>query len=97
MEVQFEQTGAFKALFDHATQGILVCDKQGVILVVNPAGACMFGYAQDELTGNRIEVLLPESMRQMHTLHRTQYVQKPAYGPGFGIVWAPERREHVSH
>ncbi|GAB4136173.1 MAG: hypothetical protein Fur0041_10600 [Bacteroidia bacterium] len=65
------------ALFEHATEGILVCDISGTITMVNPAAAKMFGYAIDELNSQSIDILLPKRFRDGHHKHRDHYSQAP--------------------
>ena len=40
----------FRVLFEQATDGIFVADKQGKYLDVNPAGCAMLGYTHEEIT-----------------------------------------------
>jgi PAS domain S-box-containing protein len=51
---------------DAAMDAILTVDAQQTIRLVNPAGAQMFGYPQDQLVGMSLERLLPERFRQTH-------------------------------
>lgn len=37
------------SLFENATEGILLTDKSGSIVLVNPAAERMFGYGAEEL------------------------------------------------
>jgi len=64
-------------MFNTAGEGLLVCDQQGVIRLVNPRILSMFGYQSHELLGQKIEILIPESARQAHVGHREGYVQNP--------------------
>ena len=65
-------------LFQSASEGLVVVDAKGVILLHNPRLSEMFGYGPEELSGERIEVLLPESIRGRHEQHRSSYEQRPA-------------------
>jgi PAS domain S-box-containing protein len=66
------------ALFEYATEGILVCDRTGVIRMANPMAEKMFGYAQNELKGQKIEVLLPARYLGHHEKYREGYAKKPS-------------------
>jgi len=46
-----------EAIFDAATDGLLIHDMDGNIDAINPAVARMHGYDQDELTGRHIDML----------------------------------------
>lgn len=65
------------ALFLYATEGILTVNEKGEIIRINPSAEKMFGYAPGELTGKPIEVLVPASLSQRHTLYRARYNKDP--------------------
>ena len=66
------------ALFEHATEGIIICNERGIITMINPAGTTTFGYDQDELLGQSIDVLLPKRVRDGHHKLRESYNENPA-------------------
>jgi PAS domain S-box-containing protein len=66
------------ALFEHATEGIIICNERGTITMINPAGTTTFGYDQDELLGQSIDVLLPKRVRDGHHKLRESYNENPA-------------------
>lgn len=72
-----EDSSAFRVIFQSANEGILVSDKSGKILMTNPVGERMFGYEASELTGMRIEELVPAKYRSIHTHYRHVYHQAP--------------------
>jgi len=47
-------------------EAVIVVDADGSIVFVNETAESMFGYDADELQGNKVEVLVPESFRQSH-------------------------------
>ncbi|WP_160714081.1 sensor histidine kinase [Chitinophaga solisilvae] len=49
----------FDILFEHATQGILLTDQAGSILLANPFIQQLCGYTATELRGNRVSRILP--------------------------------------
>jgi PAS domain S-box-containing protein len=65
------------ALFQFATEGIIVVDTKGEIVMVNPKAEKLFGYSKDEITGQKIEVLIPARFRNEHVDHRNHYMEKP--------------------
>jgi PAS domain S-box-containing protein len=71
----------FRQLVDSAPDGMLVCDQRGTILLVNAEVERMFGYARDELIGQRVEVLIPERVRGRHDQHVSGYVGNPRLRP----------------
>ena len=65
------------SLFENATEGIVITNRQGGIILVNPAAGIMFGYSPDELAGQPIEVLIPDRHRHHHHELREGFYQHP--------------------
>jgi PAS domain S-box-containing protein len=57
--------------------GMIMIDSAGKIVLVNAEVERLFGYRRDELIGNSIDMLVPESMRAAHGGHRACFVDKP--------------------
>lgn len=66
-----------RALFDFATEGIMIANRKGEIVMINPIAEFQFGYQNGELDGKKIELLIPERMSERHVKHREKYVHKP--------------------
>jgi len=56
---------------------MVVTNNKGVIELVNPRLLDMFGYSQEELIGERIEILVPKSAKPNHKSHRENYSHQP--------------------
>lgn len=67
-----------EALFLYATEGIIVVDDQGRIVRINPSAEALFGYNKNELTGQKIEVLIPGRFNHKHIDHRGNYNAHPS-------------------
>lgn len=65
------------ALFRHATEGIVVVDDHGTIAMVNPTAEQLFGYADEDLIGKKIEILLPMRHAKSHVRRRVSYMHEP--------------------
>lgn len=65
------------ALFLFASEGIIVADEKGEIRRVNPSAERLFGYTKEELTGKKIEVLIPKRYSHKHTELREKYNHAP--------------------
>jgi PAS domain S-box-containing protein len=63
---------------ENATEGIVLTDGAGNIVIMNPAAQRMFGYTENELTGKSIETLIPEKYRKGHVHQRADFNKKPA-------------------
>ncbi|HLZ86450.1 MAG TPA: PAS domain-containing sensor histidine kinase [Puia sp.] len=65
------------ALFEHATEGIILTDDQGKIVLLNPAAFRLFEYDQDELPGQSIDVLIPQRLHSAHVKYREGFYHHP--------------------
>jgi len=63
------------AFLDLAPDVLVVVDTAGVIVLVSARVEALFGYSQDELVGQPLEILLPERLRATHTTMRAQYIR----------------------
>lgn len=66
------------SLFENATEGIIVTNSNGVIVLTNPAIEKMFRYDRSELHGHTIERLLPKRFRHGHVHFRNSFLQAPS-------------------
>ena len=66
------------SLFENATEGILLTNNEGKIILVNPAAERMFGYNSIELVGNMVEVLLPGQVKHKHVGLREGFYKAPS-------------------
>jgi PAS domain S-box-containing protein len=66
------------SLFENATEGIILTNGIGNIVLVNPAAEKVFGYTADELIGKPIEVLLPDRIKPHHHQLREGFYKKPS-------------------
>lgn len=67
-----------KALFDHATEGIILTDDKGRIVLTNPAAYTLFNYSREELPGQSIDVLIPKRFHQAHVQDRQGFYKHPS-------------------
>jgi len=65
------------SLFENATEGIILTDQTGKVVMVNPAAQRMFGYTAEELVGHPIEILIPERVQLHHKELRENFYQNP--------------------
>lgn len=68
---------AFREIFQSMSEGIIMANGSGKIVVANPVAERIFGYDKNELTGITVESLLPERYRQGHALYRTNFNAHP--------------------
>lgn len=76
----------FEALFNFASIGILVTNRQGEIVLINDFALEQFGYQREELIGETIERLLPMRFRPKHEEFRDGFSSQPQSRPmGIGM------------
>lgn len=73
-----EHTQLFEELFQSAPDVILLVSAVGKILRVNHQVEEVFGYRQDELVGQDVDLLVPESLRLSHAGLRNGYTEHPS-------------------
>jgi PAS domain S-box-containing protein len=70
--------GIYKIVFESILEGLILVDNKGVIKLVNPRTAEMFGYDEGEMIGHPIEILIPTKFHGNHSAHRDRYIEKPS-------------------
>ncbi len=66
------------SLFENATEGIILANGTGQIVMVNPAAERMFGYNSNEITGQLIEILIPDTSKHHHHQLREGFYEHPS-------------------
>jgi PAS domain S-box-containing protein len=66
----------FEGLFEVAGDAYVGVDATGSITLMNSQAERLFGYQRDELIGQPVEILVPDAVREIHSVHRTQYVRR---------------------
>src|SRR5450759_3527891 len=92
MQLQGEQmsskTRKFESLLEAVPDALVGMDQAGAIRFVNHQAELLFGYDQDELVGQSLETLVPESLRKAHAAQRESYFSDPltrALGSGLDL------------
>lgn len=79
-----KDSSKLQAVFEAATDGIVIIDDQGIIENVNRAGARMFEYQPEELIGQNVRMLMGEPDRRRHDGYIDSY-KRTGVGKIIGI------------
>lgn len=66
------------SLFENATEGIVLTNGKGHIVLVNPAAEKLFGYNSGEIEGQPIEILIPDNVKPHHSDLRKGFYHNPS-------------------
>jgi len=78
----------FRNLLESAPDAIVIVDSRGRIQLVNAQTERLFGYTRAELSGQRVEMLIPSRYQASHVTSREEYVRSPhprAMGAGLEL------------
>src|ERR1700730_14258108 len=59
-EAHAQSSEHLQVILDHIKEVVLAVDEEGVIRTFNPTGERVFGYAEAEVVGQRVDLLIPE-------------------------------------
>jgi len=68
----------FRLAVEASPSGMFMTDADGHIMMANAETEKLFGYEQEELLGQPIEMLLPHHLRDVHEAHRRSFSAAPA-------------------
>ncbi|MFN8448958.1 MAG: PAS domain S-box protein [Anaerolineae bacterium] len=78
--------GHYRGLIEFMPDAMVIVDGQGNIVLVNAQTQSLFGYAEQEMIGKHIDILIPERFRQAHRHHHREYFADPRVRPmGIGM------------
>ncbi|MCB9319645.1 MAG: PAS domain-containing sensor histidine kinase [Lewinellaceae bacterium] len=69
-----EDSKALISVFETVIDAIIIIDRKGTIVRVNPAVVKLFGYDQDEMLGRNVSMLMPEPDHSNHDGYINQYI-----------------------
>ena len=67
----------FEKLLEAVPDALVGMDQKGVIRFVNRQTEMLFGYQRDELIGERIDNLVPQTLWQIYAQHQQEYFADP--------------------
>lgn len=70
-----------RLVVESAPNAMILTDSTGKISMVNKQTEVLFGYERNELIGNKVEILVPQRMKQRHPHHRQKFYEHPKARP----------------
>ena len=83
----------YRQLTEGILEAIVVADERGRIKLFNPAAQRAFGYAEHEVLGQPLSLLLPQEDREAHEQALRDYGETPkarSFGPTTATAWPAE-------
>ncbi len=73
---QLEEQGLrFESLFEALPDAVIIIDENGSMEYSNPATERLFGYTNEDLTGQNVRTLMPEPYRSHHDMYMNRYLE----------------------
>ena len=90
----YSGTTRFDSLLEAVPDALVGMDQSGVIRFVNSQTEVLFGYDRDDLVGETIETLVPESLWPIYTAHHERYFADPrTRSSGLDLVLSGRRQD----
>ncbi len=70
-----ESEARMRAIFETAVDAIITIDEGGIVERMNPAATRLFGYAEAEVAGQNVSMLMPEPHRSAHDGYLARYLE----------------------
>jgi PAS domain S-box-containing protein len=84
----------FRKLLELAPDAIIIVNHDGRMVLVNSQAQKLFGYTEDEMLGQPVEILMPDTVRGTHVHHRATYAEAPRTRPmAIGLDLAGRRKD----
>ena len=94
MREEREDEARFRGLLEAAPDAMVIVGGDGRIVLVNGQAETLFGYAREDLVGERVEILVPERYRAAHPARRDGYFGDPKARPmGAGVELHARRKD----
>ncbi|WP_100804443.1 PAS domain-containing sensor histidine kinase [Ulvibacter sp. MAR_2010_11] len=76
MEVFKKGSNVFKILSEAISEGIVIVNKSQTIVATNMAANALFGYSEEELKGQHLDILIPKKYHNNHHKHVSGFLKK---------------------
>lgn len=68
-------------MFEFAWDAQIVINEEAKIQFVNNHAELLFGYPRAEMYDQHLNILVPENLRERHTIHLSKYIEEPRVRP----------------
>lgn len=93
-QLTWDSAENLRRMLESAPVAVVTVDRHGRILYANQKLEELFGFSREELLGQDVEALMPESVRAIHRTHRASYVKQPRMRPmGNGLNLTGRRKD----
>ncbi len=75
MEVFKKTSNVFNILSEAVSEGIIIVNKEQIIVATNESANELFGYKQGELEGKPLEILIPKNYHHTHSRHVSGFLK----------------------
>ena len=70
-----ESQNQLNAIIDNAVDGIITINERGIMQIVNPAAAHLFGYEVEELVNKNVATIAPNPHKKNHDTYINKYLE----------------------
>jgi PAS domain S-box-containing protein len=67
----------FGALLDYASIAVVIVNRKQHIILMNPCALELFGYSLNEVSGKKLDMLIPARYHRRHHTYHNQYYSEP--------------------
>jgi PAS domain S-box-containing protein len=83
-----------EAIFQHAAIGVILVNQNREIVLANNYSETLFGYFNHELVGQKLDILIPNNLREKHVGLQNNYMSHPTTRPmGVGLDLQAQRKD----
>lgn len=75
MEIFKKKSNVFKILSEAVSEGIVIVNSKQIIVATNQLSNELFGYKEDELIGESLEILIPQKYHHNHHKHVDTFLE----------------------